>query len=539
MKEQFDYIIVGAGSAGCVLAERLSRDPRNEVLVLEAGGPNRSAYVTMPKGMGKLVTMPAHLWSYAMKRQLSDGSDAPETWIRGKGLGGSSAINGMVYSRGHPEDYNDWERAGAKGWNWTTMKKAFKAIEDHELGDDGNRGVGGAVHVSTVKYRYSLAEDFIQAGQQMGLSRREDLNTEEQEGVGYFCQNIKGGRRQSAALTFLKPAMRRANVTVVTNTLVERILFTNKRASGVMATAASLKRTYSATREIIVACGTLESPKLLQLSGIGPGNLLSSLDVSLIADSPHVGQHLREHMSFGSLYRLRGRAGTNHELRGPRVAKNILNYYLTRSGLMATGPFEVGAFVRANPESHRPDVELYMGSFTFQRSDDNFPIPFARVEREPGMTVFSQLLRCTSEGRISLASNNPVAPPLIEPNWLSTDHDRKYAVNSVRYIRRYMEQPVIAKHVESELVPGANVTSDEDLLAVYERTSSCGLHAVGTCRIGDGGSGVLDERLRVKGVDGLRVVDLSAMPSPVSGNTNGPAMAFAWRAAELINEDAG
>lgn len=418
------------------------------------------------------------------------------------------------------------------------MKTAFRAIEDHELGDDGNRATGGPVHVSSVKYRYALSEAFIKAGEQSGLTRRPDLNTEEQEGVGYYCQNVKRGQRQSGALTFLQPAMRRRNVTVITGAFVERIVFTGRRAAAVEVRIGTVKRRFVAQLEIIVSCGAIESPKLLQLSGVGPAGLLSSLGIPIVTDSPDVGMGMREHLSFGTLYRLKGQAGINRELRGPGLIKNLFRYYFSRTGPMATGPFEAGAFVRSTPAAKRPDVQLYMGAFTFERSDDNFPIPFARVEREPGLTVFSQLLRCTSEGMVALRSPDPMIQPLIEPNWLATEHDQQSAVDAVNYVRRCMAQPAIASNIESELVPGKSVHSYEDIHAVYGRLSSSGLHGVATCRMGADNRAVLDERMRVRGVEGLRVVDCSAMPSPISGNTHGPAMALAWRAAELILHDA-
>lgn len=531
--DAFDYIIVGAGSAGCVLANRLSADPSKRVLLLEAGGWDKSPLVSMPKGIVKLVSDPRHAWHFAVQQPRFPGTESAEMWVRGKVVGGSSSINGMIYVRGQPEDYHVWEQEAGSEWGWKAMKAAFRAIEDHELGADEMRGAGGPLHISTGKFRYPVSEAMVRAGEQMGLPRVEDFNTEHQQGVGYYSHTIKNGRRVSSAAAFLHPVLARANLEVVTGAFVDRVLFDGNRAVGVACRVKGRPTNFACKGEIVLSAGALLSPKILQLSGIGDGEHLRQLGINVVAQNPGVGQRLRDHLGFLLPYRLKGDKGLNSRFQGMGLAKSLLQYYTLRSGPMATGPFEVGAFFRTQAEVERPDAQLYLSAFTYPRSDDNFPVPDG-VEDKPGMTVYGQLLRLTSEGSIMVQSADPDVPLAITPNWLSTEEDRRAAVAMVRYMRRYMAQPALADYAGEELMPGTQCQSDEQIIDFFRRTSLCGTHAIGTCHMGLTKDSVVDEQLRVRGVQGLRVADCSVMPALVSANTNGPAMALGWRAADLM-----
>jgi choline dehydrogenase len=535
---EYDYIIVGAGSAGCVLADRLTANGRHRVLVLEAGGSDRRFWLQVPIGYGKSFYDRKVNWMY--RTEPDEGlAGRRGYWPRGKVLGGSSSINAMVFIRGHPADFDAWADAGNPGWGWRDVLPYFKKMEDYGGGADECRGTGGPLRVTDVSADlHPLCEVFLQAGQEAGHPRCRDFNGPTLEGVGYYQITTRGGRRESAARAFLQPAMHRSNLRVETDAHVTRILFEGRRGAGVAYLQEGSSKTARAGREIIVSAGAVNSPMLLQASGVGPVDLLQSHGIEVVCGSPQVGLNLQDHLCIDYLYRSRVPT-LNQQLR-PWWGKLRagLQYVSQRRGPLSLSVNQAGGFVRSRPEAPRPDIQLYFSPVSYTRAPPG-KRPLMSPDPYPGFLLSAQPCRPKSRGHLHIRSADGLGNPRIVPNSLSDLEDLEEMIEGARFLRKLASTPALSGVIESETTPGPSVQAREDIIEDIRQRASTVFHPVGTCRMGpDAANAVVDARLRVHGVEGLRVIDASVFPSITSGNTNAPVLMVAEKGADMVLADA-
>ena len=530
---EFDYIIVGAGSAGCVLANRLSADPTKRVLLLEAGGRDNWIWFHIPVGYLFAIGNPRADWMF--KTEPEPGLNGRSlNYPRGKVLGGSSAINGMIYMLGQATDYDQWRQLGLPGWSWDDVRPFFRKHVDHFIAGDEHAS-GGEWRVERQRLSWEILEAFRQAAVQYGIPAVDDFNTGDNEGIGYFHVNQKRGRRWSAARGFLKPVMGRKNLRVESGCLAEAVEFTGKRASGVRWRQNGEARVARCRGEVILSAGAIGSPHLLMLSGVGPAAQLAHHGIAAVLDKPGVGSNLQDHLQLRTIYKVSG-VKTLNAINATLVGRAGmgLDYLLRRRGPMTMSPSQLGAFTKSDKTQDRANIQYHVQPLSL----DKFGEP---LHPFPAFTASVANLRPTSRGALTLKSADPAKAPAIAPNYLSTPEDRQVAADSIRVTRSIVSQPALRKYTPVEYLPGEQVSSNDEA-ALEKAAGDIGttiFHPVGTARMGrdDDARAVVDTRLRVIGIDGLRVIDASVMPSITSGNTNSPTMMIAEKGAAMILED--
>ncbi|HWL81001.1 MAG TPA: choline dehydrogenase [Roseomonas sp.] len=525
--ESFDYVIVGGGTAGCVLANRLSEDPRNSVLLMEAGGQDKGFWIPIPAGFSKLLVNERFNWRFETDPEpgtLNRRIVVP----RGKGLGGSTLINGMIFVRGQAMDFDGWAQLGNRGWSYADVLPYFRKLERFEDGASEWRGGDGPMSVVRVAERNPLAEAFIGAGEQAGFPRNPDYNGADQEGFGYYQVNQKNGRRWSAAEAYLRPVLSRPNLTVWTEVHATRLMLEGRRVTGVVYRQGDAEKQVAARGEVILAAGAVQSPHLMELSGIGNPEVLAAAGVPVAHALPGVGRNYRDHFCTRMNWRVTQPITLNEMTRGWRLAKAVAQYFLTRKGILTLGTGLAHGFVRTRPELATPDVQYFFMHASYANAADRV------LDKLPGMTIGVTQLRPESRGTIHLRSPDPRQPPAIRPNFLASPLDQETMVRGMQVARRIMAQPAIAPFVEQELSPGGEVQTDAQWLDFARRNGQTIYHPVGTCSMGQGPEAVVDDQLRVHGLQGLRVVDASVMPTEVSGNTQAAVLMIAEKGADLI-----
>jgi choline dehydrogenase len=526
---EFDYVIVGAGSAGCVLANRLSADPSVSVALVEVGGRDRHPYIHMPKGIGKMMSMPSLMWHYLIKSGPHNLTQ-PDVWLRGRVLGGSSSVNGMVWVRGQPADYEELAGLAGDEWGWENFSRAFEKIESHELGAAPSRGGSGPLKVTLPTFRNALTDAMTEAGGKIGWPVKDDVNEpDDGEGIGLMPRSIWRGKRQSAAVAFLNPVRSRQNLTIITGALTDTLLLEGKKAVGIRVLQDGKPREIAARREVILSAGAIASPGVLERSGIGDPEVLEALDIPLAHALPEVGKNVTEHRAIRMQWRLKQPLSLNPEFTGLKLVGNVLRYYLTHDGPMTGAAIDMRAAFRSSPERNRADIQTQIGLFSWDFDDEG-----GALETEHGFCALAYPMVPASAGSIHVASRDPQVPPQIDAQYGAAQEDRDRTVLAAHRVREWAATEPLASLIECETTPGPEAESDEAILACMDRYGTAGLHTVGSCRMGKDEASVVDSSLRVRGMEGLRVIDASVFPVIPAGNTNAPVLALAWLASDMI-----
>jgi choline dehydrogenase len=528
---EFDYVIVGAGSAGCVLANRLTAEGKHSVLLLEAGPRDTNIWIHVPLGYGKLFKEKSVNWMYQTEPEPGLGG-RQVFQPRGKVLGGSSSINGLLYVRGQHEDYDRWRQRGNVGWGFDDVLPYFKKAENQTRGSDEYHGTGGPLSVSDWRHADPLSEAFVKAAVETGIPFNPDFNGAAQEGAGSFQTTTRRGRRASSAFCYLRPAKGRKNLSVETSALAQRIVFEGRRARAVEYRQNGHVRTARARKEVLVSSGAYNSPQLLQLSGVGPAELLKQHGIAVVLDAPGVGNDLQDHMQVRIITRCAKMITLNDIVNHPvRRALAGLQYAALRRGPLTIAAGTSGAFFKTNPRLATPDIQIHFIPFSTDKMGE-------KLHSFSGFTASVCQLRPESRGSLKIRSADPAAPPEIRINYLATETDRTAFIDGIRILRKILAAPALKPYCVNEVYPGSEKTSDEELLDFCRKTGSTVYHPTSTCRMGNDPLAVVDQRLRVRGIEALRVVDASVMPDLMSGNTNAPTIMIAEKASDMILEDA-